>query len=262
MDAIARRFGASTPATATSSPAARCLHSAHRDGGLMDGRSGRTRSDDDAAQRLVLGLDPAMVTFRCADCGAVGEPGTAPMVKVFLMDQLLGCEATRLRPLPRWVAGPTSHDWLRQLGYGGGRGGGAHRGGSGARSPRRGAGFAPAGCRALRRLLPPAGSGLRGTTRTGGRPVMAGANVAGTRPRSSPDPRPLRPSGPSRGLERGTFGSPDWARITFSRPDREAGARGRYLSLDPPAGFIAELASRASATLPRCPTTAPSWTLP
>ena len=84
----------------------------------MDGRSGRPLLDDAVDDRLILGLDPAMVTFRCADCGTVGEPGHAPMVKAFLMDQLLGCEPRVYDLFLDRSLAPRAMDWLRQLGYG------------------------------------------------------------------------------------------------------------------------------------------------
>jgi hypothetical protein len=88
-----------------------------RDGDLMDDHSRRSLSDDAVGARLILGLDPAMMTFRCADCGVVGEPGEAPLVKAFLIDQLLGCEP-RLYDLflDRSVA-PRALSWLRHLSY-------------------------------------------------------------------------------------------------------------------------------------------------
>ena len=87
-------------------------------GGVMDRRSGRDQPDDAADDRLILGIDPGMVTFRCADCGAVGEPGGAASTKAFVIDQLLGCEPSVYALLLGRSLAPQATAWLRGLGYG------------------------------------------------------------------------------------------------------------------------------------------------
>jgi hypothetical protein len=84
----------------------------------MDDRSEHSLSVKAVGDRTILGLDPAMVTFRCADCGAVREPGHAPMVKAFLMAEILRCEPRIYDLFLDRSLAPRATGWLRHRGYG------------------------------------------------------------------------------------------------------------------------------------------------